>query len=230
MSDYIDFEQIAFGAESFADNPEPRCPCVLLLDVSGSMAGEPLRQLNEGVRLLKEELMNDELAFKRVEIAIVSFGGNVVVENDFTTVSNFYPKDLTTRGDTPMGAAIREGISRVTQRRKLIREHGPHVYVPWVILITDGAPTDSTNGIADLIKTGELNKQFAFFAIGVQGANESFLRSISVRQPIKLQGLKFKEFFLWLSGSLKSVSGSTPGTAVPLLPTTNWAAPGWDSV
>lgn len=38
-----------FGEDNFADNPEPRCPCLLLLDVSGSMQGRPLDQLNQGL-------------------------------------------------------------------------------------------------------------------------------------------------------------------------------------
>ena len=32
----------------FVDNPEPRCPCVLLLDVSGSMTGSRIQALNNG--------------------------------------------------------------------------------------------------------------------------------------------------------------------------------------
>ena len=64
-----------FGfADDFADNPEPRCPCVLLLDTSGSMQGDPIDQLNAGIRAFKTELMADSLALKRVEISIVTFG------------------------------------------------------------------------------------------------------------------------------------------------------------
>ena len=229
MSQYIDFEQIPFGAESFAENPDPRCPCVLLLDVSGSMAGAPIHQLNEGIKLFKEELTSDSLATKRVEIAMVSFGGSVTVENDFTTATHFYPSNLSTSGATPMGEAIRQGIAMVNQRKKTIRDNGVGIYRPWIILITDGAPTDSVDGIAQIIREGEESKRFCFFAIGVNNANMEFLRAISVREPLKLQGLMFKEFFVWLSGSLSSVSNSIPGTAVPLLPPSSWAA-GWESI
>ena len=80
-----------------------------------------------------------------------------------------------------------------------------------------------------LIREGEESKKFCFFAIGVNNANMEFLKSISVREPLKLQGLMFKEFFVWLSGSLGNVSSSIPGTAVPLLPPSSWSA-GWQSV
>ncbi len=44
-----ELDQVPFGAAEFADNPEPRCPCLLLLDTSGSMQGEPIRELNRGL-------------------------------------------------------------------------------------------------------------------------------------------------------------------------------------
>jgi uncharacterized protein YegL len=61
----------------FADNPEPRCPVVLVLDTSGSMNGVAIRELNESLRAFSEALKNDRLASLRVEVAVVAFGGKV---------------------------------------------------------------------------------------------------------------------------------------------------------
>ncbi len=222
MGDYISFEQIPFGSESFADNPEPRCPCVLLLDTSGSMGGLPIQQLNAGIESFKQELMNDSLATKRVEIAVVTFGP-VNVESDFQTVSNFYPRNLEANGDTPMGTAIVKGIEMVNSRKQEYKNAGIGYFKPWIILITDGAPTDNYQTAAMQVKEGEAGSNFAFFAIGVQDANFDTLAQISVRAPLKLKGLMFKEFFLWLSGSLKSASSKIPGSKVNILPPTGWA-------
>jgi hypothetical protein len=52
-------DQIAFGTDDFAQNPEPRCPCVLLLDTSGSMAGQPIAALNAGIQTFQDELLSD---------------------------------------------------------------------------------------------------------------------------------------------------------------------------
>lgn len=222
MNENIFLEQVAFGTDNFADNPEPRCPCLLLLDTSGSMSGAPIAELNSGLVSFKDELVLDSLAMKRVEVAVISFGP-VNIENSFHTAPNFFPPNLSANGDTPMGAAIRQGIDLVQQRKKEYRANGISFYRPWVFLITDGAPTDEWQSAAALIREGESSKSFAFFAVGVAGANMDVLRQISVRDPLKLEGLKFRELFQWLSNSMKSVSQSVPGTTVPIQSPQGWA-------
>ena len=223
MAESSHSEQVPFGTDSFADNPEPRCPCLLLLDTSGSMAGAPISELNAaGLVTFKDELAADSLAMKRVEVAVITFGP-VKVENSFHTAHNFFPPNLQASGDTPMGAAIKQGLDMIKQRKEEYRANGISYYRPWIFLITDGAPTDEWQSAAALVREGETSKSFAFFAVGVQGANIDILKQISVREPLKLQGLKFRELFQWLSNSMKSVSQSTPGTAVPLPPPSGWS-------
>ena len=73
MSNDIIISQHPLGQVTFAENPEPRCPCLLLLDTSGSMAGQPITELNDGLREFYAELQGDSLAIKRVEVALISF-------------------------------------------------------------------------------------------------------------------------------------------------------------
>jgi len=216
-------DQISFETNDFAINPEPRCPCVLLIDVSYSMAGEPLTELNAGLTVFKDELAADSLAMKRVEVALVTFGP-VRVAEPFQSASSFYPPTLTAQADTPMGEAIRQGLQLVESRKQEYRANGISYYRPWIFLITDGGPTDEWASAAAAVREGEASKKFAFFAVGVKGANMDTLAQISVRAPMSLDGLKFRELFTWLSSSLQRVSQSTPGTEVKLEAPSGWAS------
>lgn len=216
-------EQISFETSDFATNPEPRCPCVLLLDVSGSMQGEPIAALNAGLASFHVELAADALARKRVEVAIVTFGP-MRVAAPFANAGEFVPPTVAAEGDTPLGAAVMQAIELVRERKNEYRANGISYYRPWIFLITDGAPTDAWDGAAAAVREGEAAKAFAFFAIGVRGANMDVLRQISVREPLSLDALKFRQLFSWLSSSLRSVSRSTPGADVPLDSPRGWAA------
>jgi uncharacterized protein YegL len=220
-------EQVPFGSVTFAENPEPRCPCVLLLDVSGSMQGQPIRELNAGLTLYKDELAADSLASKRVEVAIVTFGEEVRTMCDFTTADTFQPPVLQAAGQTPMGQAIVQGLQMLRERKDQYRANGIMFYRPWIFLITDGGPTDDWHPAADQVKQGETAKAFSFFAVGTKDANFDILQQISAREPLKLDGVRFRDLFKWLSNSQQSVSRSKPGDKVDLA---NPAVPGgWAS-
>jgi uncharacterized protein YegL len=223
MSDYT---QKAYGtpstqpfgfADEFADNPEPRCPCVLLLDTSGSMQGEPIDQLNAGIATFKNELMQDSLAVKRVEVAIITFGP-VQVQTRFTTADNFHPPHLHVTGDTPMGAAISEALRLIEERKRDYQLAGQTYYRPWIFMITDGGPTDEWQRAAQELRVAHDQKKVAFFSVAVQGADLDRLSQISPRKPLQLKGLMFRELFAWLSNSLGAVSRSSPGQATLALP------------
>lgn len=203
-------------------NPEARCPCVLLVDVSGSMSGAPIEELNKGLVAFQQELQQDDLAALRVEVAIVSFGNSVRVEQEFIAAHEFTAQPLRTGGNTPMGAAINQTLDMVRKRKETYKQYGVPYYRPWLFLITDGAPTDEWRAAAQRVQAEEASKAVAFFAVGVQKADMKVLGQLTPRQPLRLQGLKFRDMFVWLSQSLTTVSHSQVGQQVPLQAPTGW--------
>lgn len=215
-----------FDAAEFADNPEPRCPCVLLLDTSYSMSNGPIEALNAGLATFREELNKDELALLRVEVAIVSFGGEAKLVQSFVTADQFTPPQLAAYGETPMGGGIHLALDLIEQRKRDYKSNGVAHFRPWIFLITDGVPTDGSlwRQAAQRIHTMEARKKVAFFAVGVAGANMQILAQIAPpsRQPVSLDGLKFREMFQWLSASMSSVSRSETDVEVPLQAPIGW--------
>ena len=100
-----------------------------LLDNSGSMSGQRIEQLNEGLQAFRDELNADSLAAKRVEVGIVTFGP-VQVAAEFTSASMFYPPVLEPQGATPMGQAIERGIEMLRARKESYKANGVSYYPP----------------------------------------------------------------------------------------------------
>jgi uncharacterized protein YegL len=220
-------EQLLNVDVEFADNPEPRCPCVLLLDTSGSMRGEPIQALASGLATFREELLKDSLARRRVEVAIVTFGGVVQVVQDFATVDRFQVPALAAEGLTPMGTATLKGLDMVEARKRQYKANGVAYYRPWVFLITDGAPEGEPLHLiqqaAVRIRAEEVAKRVAFFAVGVEGADQAQLAALTTRPPLRLRGLRFVDLFVWLSRSTQQVANSRVGDQVAL-PPVDWGS------
>ncbi len=215
-------------AVEFAENPQPRCPCVLLLDTSGSMQGAPIEALNRGLQTFKDDLMRDPVAPKRVEVAIVTFDNDVTVVQDFITADRFEAPKLECQGMTHMAAGINTALDLVQARKDRYNQSGIPYYRPWVFMITDGRPQGEMPDFVDLaaqrIQEEEATKRVVFFGVGVEGADIPILSEIVVRTPMRLRGLNFNELFVWLSRSMHAVSDSKIGDPVALQP------PGWTVV
>lgn len=219
------------GIEVEIANPQqPHVATVLLLDTSSSMEGFKIDQLNEGLIFFKEDVMNDELARKRVDLAVITFGQEVSVLKDFGPIDELNPPKLVANGLTPMGETILKAINMVENRKNEYKAKGTDYYRPWIFMITDGEPTDMHSGdfmwneVIRKIHEGEAQKKFAFFAVGVEPANMDILKEIAPpnRIPLKLNQKKFKEMFEWLSKSQAKVSSSNPGDQLALNNTNGW--------
>lgn len=195
----------------FVENPETRAPLVLILDVSGSMKGEKIAHLQSGLRTLKSELINDPIALRRVDVAVVTFGGLPHLVHDFSNIDDFDVPALRAEHSTPMGAAISYAFDLMDERQRAYQRAGvPHLK-PIYLMVTDGEPTDSVNEAARRIQDLEEDRKGSFFAVGVDQADMVLLDELSVRKALMLRNLDFNGLFKWLSKSMTAMSKSTDG-------------------
>jgi uncharacterized protein YegL len=199
----------------FLDNPEPRCPVALALDVSKSMAGAAIDELNAGLAAFRRTVAEDAVAALRIEVAAITFGRAISVPQGFVTADRFDPPLLTAGGKTPLGGALEVALDLIDRRRQAYRRHGVPYYRPWLFLISDGAPTDGERWqvMAERIAAAEAERRLRFYAVGVEGADFRLLGKLATpaRPPIRLQRLDFRPLFEWLSMSVRCVSTRVVG-------------------
>lgn len=214
------------GYELPRGEPGPFAPCVLLVDCSASMGQSgDINEVNAGLQQFAVEVVEDELARNRADIAVVALQDpGLRVEVPPVLARDFQPPTLSAAGATPIGGAIRLGLDTIEARRSEYRSRGAQAYAAMMFLITDGAPTDSFEHAAQAAHEMEARKKLNFFCIGTKTANMAVLRQISPpgRDPATLTPGAFRELFRWISDSLTVTANSIPGEK-PALP----SADGW---
>jgi len=212
----------------FAENPDPRCACVLLLDTSGSMDGERIKRLNNGLQTSKTQLLEDHMAVKRVDLAIISFDSEVTVVRDFGPLDDFEPPVLTAQYQTFMGTAISEALDKIDDRKTEYKENGIQYYRPWLFLLTDGHPEGEELGVVEeaklRLRKQQDGKHVKVFPVAVgDGVDLTELTEIAGAEALRLNETKFSELFVWLSASLTVVSHSDVNVGAQMsLPPPNW--------
>lgn len=217
------YDDLLLRTEDLVNNPTARVPVCLCLDVSGSMEGEPVNELNRGVQLFYDAIKEDEVAMYSAEICIVTFGGSrAVCLEDFGSLEmQPNPPLLKADGMTPMGEAVNMALDLLDRRKKEYKDKGVDYYQPWLVLMTDGSPNGDSKELTRAIqRTKELvvSKKLTVFPIGIGSvADMEVLSQFSPeRTPVRLQGVKFREFFSWLSKSVSKTSQSMPGEKIDL--------------
>ena len=211
--------ELAISENDLIENPTPRIPIVLCLDTSGSMWGKPIEELSRGVNLFYRSIFDDEIARYSAEICIVTFGkGGIQRAADFGPVEKQRKLSFSAGGDTPMGQAVSDALDILEDRKREYKDRGVDYHQPWLVLMTDGIPTDNID--ESVKRVGKLvdRKRLTVFPIGIgDKADKGALARLSPKMcPLRLKGLEFRKFFEWLSASVQRVSASTPGQETKL--------------
>jgi len=218
--------ELNFYDREFPANYEQKCPVVVIVDRSGSMAGAAISELNKGLLEFEEEIKNDPVALSRLDVGIVSFGSDTKVEREFALVDEEAMPTIGISGSTKLVDGMREGMRLLRARKDWYKSTQQTYYRPYIILITDGAPDpgQDVDGLASEIRKEASAKGLCFWPIAVTGADMNMLNKIAVPDipgnlpPLMLSGLKFVELFKWLSSSFTKISNSKDGDGIDLTP------------
>jgi len=213
-----------FEGES-PENFEQKCLCVLVVDVSASMAGEAIQQLNNGLKEFQKEVLNDFVASQRLEIALVTFGNSAQTLVQPTLANQIEMPTLVANGGTKLVDGVRTALALIEERKKWYKETGQNYYRPMTVLITDGEPDpdQDVSGLSQEVGSAIASKKTLFYSLGVKGYNHQKLAQINATPPpLPLDGYKFSEFFKWLSNSIGIITKSKEGDVLRLPSTNDW--------
>jgi len=204
--------------------PLRRLPVYLVLDCSGSMAGEPIEAVRMGMRALLADLKSDPQALETVYLSVITFAGSAVQACPLTALDMFQEPILTAGGSTAFGDALRLVEQCVDTEVHKPSKDQKGDWKPLIFLMTDGIPTDNWEPAADSLRNRHLGQIIACAA--GDGADPTVLQHITTNgdgsMVVQLKSLRpdaLKAFLKWVSGSVKTTSqglaGGTPSAGLP---------------
>jgi len=206
--------ELKIRLDELNDNSNARLPICLALDTSASMAGVKLDELNAAIRWFFQAVREDEMAAMTAEVATVSFGGTVQQLTKISGIERQQIPVLSASGNTPMGEAVTFCLDLLDQAKREYKELGVDYFQPWLVLMTDGAPTDDIARALDRCQQELRNRKLTVIPIAI-GADADTAKlalfSKSDFPPLRLQSARLKDFFAWLAKSIQQTSMSNPG-------------------
>ncbi|MDN3390347.1 MULTISPECIES: VWA domain-containing protein [Pseudoalteromonas] len=131
-----------------------RLPVYLLLDTSGSMYGEPIESVKNGLQTLLSSLRQDPYALETAFLSIIEFNTKAIQSVPLTDLMSFQSPDLIPSGTTSLGAALTLLASKVNEEVKTTTLDEKGDWRPLVFVFSDGGATDDfQKGIDDLKAT-----------------------------------------------------------------------------
>ena len=204
-------------------------PCIILADCSGSMAGAPIAELNQGLLEFGKALQPDPLANGRVDVCVMSFADGVKTELGFRSAEDYQAPTLTAGGLTSFNEAVNTALEKIDARKADYRQLGIYRIKPLLFVLTGSFPTDEhlEADTRERLQNYIANKKVNYIPIGTGSANISHLQSYypnstAFKPVLKAEQTCFKDVFKWLAASIHAIfykadpySGSVATPPVP---------------
>lgn len=185
-----------------------RLPIFFLIDVSESMVGEPIEQVQDGIASIIKELRTDPYALETVYVSILAFAGKTKKITPLIELFNFYPPKLPIGGGTSIGNAL---LFLMNDLDNSIQKTTPDIKGDWkpiVFLFTDGNPTDKYESTFQLWNQKYRTKtNLVVISLG-ENTDTGIFGKIT-ENVLLLKNTdpeSFKKFFKWVTASIKTSS------------------------
>ncbi|NBK97679.1 MAG: VWA domain-containing protein [Erysipelotrichia bacterium] len=183
-----------------------RLPVYLLLDTSGSMSGEPIEAVKNGVQILISTLMQDPYALETAYLSIITFDNDAKQLIPLTELPSFQMPSLNVTGTTAMGSALKLVAERIDAEVQKTTADVKGDWKPLIFLMTDGSPTDDIQKGIERLRQSKTGLIIACAA--GQAADTQKLKQITeiVVQLDTADSNTIKAFFKWVSASISTGS------------------------
>ncbi len=200
-----------------------RLPVYLLLDCSGSMMGEPIEAVKQGIKALLSELRGDPQALETAYLSVITFDSSARQVTPLTELLQFKEPEISAGGATALGEALNVLMNCVETEVRKSTETQKGDWRPLVFILTDGSPTDTETFREAVAKVRNMKAANIIACAAGSNANTAYLKQIteSVLMMNSLSAGDMAQFFAWVSGSVKTSSKSLdakPGGNIELPP------------
>ena len=177
----------AYDLAEFADNPEARCPIVLVLDTSMYMGGPSYTTMLQALYKFRDIIREDPVTSLRADIAVVTFDENFRLSQDFTNGRDFDPSGVQGFGSAFYAGAINLALDMIEYRKRAYRDTGIAYHRGLIFFLASGPPQDPRGELSIVsrrLARAELDRSVAFFPFVISA---SF--SVDEYDPDYLDGL-----------------------------------------
>lgn len=187
-----------------------RLPIYFFVDVSESMVGTPIEQVQDGMAAIVNELRTDPYALETAYISVIAFAGKAKMLSPLQELYKFYPPKFPIGGGTSLGNALNFLMDEMDCSLQKTTMAVKGDWKPIIFLFTDGNPTDSVNNAFDRWNNKyRRHCNLVVISIG-DNVNTQLMGRISdnVLRLTETNAQSFKEFFKWVTASIKTSSVS----------------------
>lgn len=183
-------------------NQMRRLPVYLLLDTSGSMTGEPIEAVKNGVQVMISSLRQNPQAIETAFISIITFDSVAKQIVPLTDLASFQMVDIKATGTTSLGEALKLVSTSIDNEVAKTTAEQKGDWKPLVFIMTDGIPTDDwQSGLEEFKK-----RKTAYTVACAAGstADSNLLKQITdnVVSLDIADSQSIAKFFSWVSASI----------------------------